>query len=171
MVALSETPQLWGLATAQLWRRFRRRVRMGPLYRWRFTGFTPERVLIAPQDLRPADPQIAEEFYHGRFALAGKVVETGGRSPLLVESRTAALQHALHNFRCSRHLRAAGTDLATANARALLSYWITSHGRSIAGPAWVPEVTAQRIIAWLQHSSLILAGADLRAYRQFMRSL
>ncbi|MBB3236062.1 heparinase II/III family protein [Phyllobacterium endophyticum] len=171
MVALSETPQLWGLATAQLWRRFRRRVRMGPLYRWRFTGFTPERVLIAPQDLRPADPQLAEEFYHGRFALAGKVVETGGRSPFLVEPPNPAWQAAMHNFGWLRHLRAAGTDLATANARALLSDWITTHGRSITGPAWIPEVTAQRIIAWLQHSSLILAGTDLRSYRQFMRSL
>lgn len=171
MVALSETPQLWGLATAQLWRRFRRRVRMGPLYRWRFTGFTPERVLIAPQDLRPADPQLAEEFYHGRFALAGRVVETGGRSPFLVEPPNAAWQAALHNFGWLRNLRAAGTELATANARALLGDWITTHGRSISGPAWAPEVTAQRIIAWLQHSNLILAGAELRTYRQFMRSL
>ncbi|WP_204277091.1 hypothetical protein, partial [Escherichia coli] len=62
---------------------------MGPLFRWRFTGFTPERVLIAPQDLRPADPQLAEEFYHGRFALAGRVVETGGRSPFIVEPPNA----------------------------------------------------------------------------------
>ena len=144
---------------------------MGPLYRWRFTGFTPERVLIAPQDLRPADPQLAEEFYHGRFALAGRVVETGGRSPFLIEPPNAAWQAALHNFGWLRHLRAAGTDLATANARALLGDWITTHGRSISGPAWLPEVTAQRIIAWLQHSSLILAGTDLRSYRQFMRSL
>ncbi|WP_213055665.1 hypothetical protein, partial [Escherichia coli] len=31
--------------------------------------------------------------------------------------------------------------------------------------------TAQRIIAWLQHSNLILSGAELPAYRKFMRSL
>ncbi|HMF67354.1 MAG TPA: heparinase II/III family protein, partial [Phyllobacterium sp.] len=103
--------------------------------------------------------------------LAGRVVETGGRSPFLVEPPNAAWQAALHNFGWLRNLRAAGTDLATANARALLSDWITTHGRSIGGPAWLPEVTAQRIIAWLQHSSLILAGTDLRSYRQFMRSL
>jgi uncharacterized heparinase superfamily protein len=44
-------------------------------------------------------------------------------------------------------------------------------GKRIGGLAWAPEVTAQRIIAWLQHSNLILSGAEMPAYRKFMRSL
>lgn len=170
-VALSETPHLWGLAAAQTWRRFSRRLRMGPLYRWRFTGFTPERILIAPPDLRVADPQLAQEFYHGRFALAGRMVETGGFSPFAVEPPTHAWEAALHGFGWLRHMRSAETDLASANTRALVDDWIKLHSKRIHGTAWEPEVTAQRIIAWLQHSNLILEGAELPAYRKFMRSL
>ena len=33
-----------------------------------------DRVVIAPQDLRTADPTRAAELYGGRFAFAGKVV-------------------------------------------------------------------------------------------------
>ncbi|HWT64386.1 MAG TPA: heparinase II/III family protein [Ochrobactrum sp.] len=170
-VALSETPHLWGLAIAQAWRRFSRRLRMGPLYRWRFTGFTPERILIAPPDLRVADPQLAQEFYHGRFALAGRLVETGGLSPFAVEPPTPEWEAALHSFSWLRHLKSANSELATANARALLDDWMRLYGKRIGGLAWSPEVTAQRIIAWLQHSNLILSGAELPAYRKFMRSL
>ena len=48
-------------------------------------GRTPERVLIAPPDLRLADPQIALEIYYGRFPLAGHLVETGGKSPFQLD--------------------------------------------------------------------------------------
>ncbi|MDT6939476.1 heparinase II/III family protein [Brucella pseudogrignonensis] len=170
-VALSETPHLWGLAVAQAWRKFSRRLRMGPLYRWRFTGFTPERILIAPPDLRVADPQLAQEFYHGRFALAGRLVETGGMSPFAVEPPTPEWEAALQGFGWLRHLKSANSELATANARALVDDWMRFYGKRIGGLAWSPEVTAQRIIAWLQHSNLILSGAELPAYRKFMRSL
>src|SRR5712672_292961 len=40
-----------------------------------------ERLVIAPQDLRTADPTRAAEIYGGRFAFAGKVVVCDGRSP------------------------------------------------------------------------------------------
>src|SRR5690606_8927788 len=51
-VGRGQAPHLWGLAARQVWRRLRRRLRAGPVYRWRYTGRTPERVLIAPPDLR-----------------------------------------------------------------------------------------------------------------------
>lgn len=170
-VALSETPHLWTLAIAQSWRRFSRRVRRGPMFRWRFSGFTPERVLIAPPDLRVADPQLAQEFYHGRYALAGRLVETGSLSPFAIEPPTDAWEAALHSFGWLRNMRAAGTELAMVNARALVEDWIRMHGRRIDGIAWRPDVTAQRIIAWLQHSNIILSTSDLPTYRKFMRSL
>lgn len=170
-VALSETPHLWGLAVAQAWRKLSRRLRMGPLVRWRFNGFTPERILITPPDLRVADPQLAQEFYHGRFALAGRLVETGGLSPFAVEPPTREWEVALQGFGWLRHIKAANSDLSTANARALLDDWMHTYGKRISGLAWAPDVTAQRIIAWLQHSSLILSGADTPTHRRFMRSL
>ncbi|WP_274630543.1 heparinase II/III family protein [Arvimicrobium flavum] len=154
-----------------MWHRTRRRLRAGPPYRWRYAGRTPERVLIAPPDLRLADPQIAVEIYHGRFPLAGLLVETGGDSPFHLEVTNRNWLHSLHGFRWLRHMRAAGSDLAAANARSLVSDWISVHGRNIRGIAWEPGTTAKRIIAWLQHSSVVLQGAEFPFYRAFLKSL
>jgi uncharacterized heparinase superfamily protein len=170
-MAWNYDPQLWGFVASEAWRRARRRLRSGPLYRWRFSGPTPERILIAPPDLRLADGPTAQEFYRGRFPLAGCVVETGGTSPFRVERAPAAWQESLHGFRWLRHMRAAETTLAAGNARALVSEWISIHGRKIAAPAWAPPVVARRLIAWLQHSPIVLAGADMPTYKAFLKSL
>lgn len=154
-----------------MWRRLRGRLRVGPVYRWRFTGRTPERVLIAPPDLRLADPQIAQEIYHGRFPFAGTMVETDGGSPFTMEASNPAWISALHGFRWLRHMRAAETELAAANARALVSDWISLHGRRIGTVAWDPAITARRVIAWLQHSGVVLQGAEFPFYRAFLKSL
>ncbi|HEY4193626.1 MAG TPA: heparinase II/III family protein [Mesorhizobium sp.] len=159
------------LMAKEVWRRTRRRLRAGPVYRWRYSGRTPERVLIAPPDLRLADPQIALEIYYGRYPLSGHLVETGGQSPFQMEVASRGWQKSLHGFRWLRHMRAAGTELAAANARALVSDWIAMHGGRISGAAWEPGTTAKRIISWLQHSSVVLQGAEFPFYRAFLKSL
>ncbi|MBN9273043.1 MAG: heparinase, partial [Mesorhizobium sp.] len=159
-IAAGNTTRLWTLVVREFWRKTRRRLRAGPIYRWRYSGRTPERVLIAPPDLRLADTQIALEIYYGRFPLSGHMVETGGKSPFQLDVPNYGWQRTLHGFRWLRHMRAAGTELAAANARALVSDWITMHGSHISGVAWEPGTTAKRIIAWLQHSSVVLQGAE-----------
>ena len=136
--AAGNSPRLWTLVARELWRRARRRLRAGPIYHWRYAGRTPERVLIAPPDLRLADPQIALEIYYGRFPLSGHLVETGGRSPFQLDVANPQWLKSLHGFRWLRHMRAAGTELAAANARALVSDWIAIHGSRISGIAWEP---------------------------------
>ncbi len=163
--------ELWGLVARQAWARLRRRLRAGPTYRWRYSGRTPERVLIAPPDLRIADPQVARDIYHGQFLLAGQLVETRGQSPFRVPVTDRPWQEALHSFRWLRHMRAAQSDLASANARALVEEWMTLYGKRISGTPWEPGTTAKRLIAWLQHSSVVLQGAELPFYRQFLKML
>ena len=162
---------LWTLVAAEVWRRTRRRLRAGPRYRWRFTGRMPERVLVAPPDLRLADPQIAHDIYCGRFPFSGHMVETGGESPFQITVADRGWSKSLHGFRWLRHMRAAGTELAVSNARALVADWIAVNGGRIEGVAWDPGTVAKRIIAWLQHSNVVLQGADIRFYRLFLRSL
>lgn len=168
---LAEKPRIFGLAAAGLWRRLSRRLRNGPIARWRFSGFAPDRILIAPPDLRMADAHLAQEFYSGRVALAGKTVDTGGLSPFQIIPPTDEWASALHNFRWLRHMREAGTDLACAHARALVSDWIRFHGKTIEGLPWEAHITAKRVIAWLQHSGTLLRGCDIDFYRAFLKSL
>jgi uncharacterized heparinase superfamily protein len=162
---------MWGLVLRATLRRARRRLRSGPMYSWRFSGRTPERVLIAPPDLRLPDKQIADEIYHGRFPLAGHMIDTGGESPFKIEMADSAWLRSLHGFRWLRHMRESGTELAAANARALVADWIATHGRRIGGVAWDPATTARRVIAWLQHSTVVLQDAEYGVYRNYLKSL
>ncbi|MGB8818102.1 MAG: heparinase II/III family protein [Rhizobiaceae bacterium] len=168
---LAEKPRIIGLAAAGLWRRLSRRLRTGPIARWRFAGLSPDRVLIAPPDLRMADAHVAQEFYSGRYALAGKTVETGGLSPFQIMPPSAEWASGLHNFRWLRHMREAGTGLASVHARSLVTDWLRLHGRIIEGPTWDADTVAKRVIAWLQHSGTLLRDCDLAFYRAFLKSL
>jgi len=131
----------------------------------------PQRLLIAPQDIRTADPTVAADIYSGYFVFDGKAVNARGASPFDLPAPTESWAAALAGFGWLRHLKAADTALARVNARALVGDWIASAGRPGRAPAWEPEVVARRLLAWLSQSPLILEGADAVFYRRFMRSL
>ena len=141
-----------------------------PLYRWRYAGTRTAKLSIAPQDLRTADPTVAAEIYSGRFAFAGKSALAGGRSPFELQPPSAEWAEALYSFGWLRHLRAADSALARANARALVEEWIDIQGRWH-NVAWSPEITARRVLAWLAQSPLVLEHADFTFYRKFVTSL
>ncbi len=129
-----------------------------------------ERLVIAPQELRTADPTRANEIYGGRFAFAGKIVVCDGRSPFEIEPPTEEWAEILLGFGWLRHLRAADSTITRANARALVDEWIAVQG-SWHPIGWKPEVVARRIMSWLSQATLILDDADLRFYRRLLRNL
>ncbi len=131
----------------------------------------PERLLIAPQDIRTADPTVAADIYSGYFAFDGKAVNTRGASPFEVEAPSEAWAASLAGFGWLRHLRAADTALARVNGRVLVSDWIAGSGQPGRAAGWRPDVTARRLLSWLSQSPLILDGADGAFYRRFTRSL
>jgi uncharacterized heparinase superfamily protein len=129
-----------------------------------------DRLVIAPQDVRTADPTRAAEIYASRFAFAGKVVISDGRSPFEMLSPSDEWAEALHGFGWLRHLRAAESAITRANARSLVDEWINLQG-SLSPPAWHPEVVTRRLISWLSQATLILDDSDVRFYRRFLKSL
>jgi uncharacterized heparinase superfamily protein len=170
-LALSDTRRSLRLYAEEVWRRFYRRVALGRVTAFRFAGMTPDRLIVAPTDLRMADRHIADEIYAGRFPLAGQVFETYGDSPFIVDLPSEEFAERLHSFRWLRHLRAANTELAFSNARALVDEWITIHGRRVDGAGWRPEIMAERVLAWMSHSTVVLKGSDHGFYRRFLKSL
>ena len=137
---------------------------------WPVPPHKNDRLLIAPQDLRTADATRASEVYSGRFAFAGKVVICDGRSVFEMTPPSDDWATELLSFGWLRHLRAAESGIARANARALVDEWIGLQG------AWHPvgwrtDVLAQRIISWLSQAPLLLQDTDARFYRRFLRSL
>ncbi|HXW24571.1 MAG TPA: heparinase, partial [Xanthobacteraceae bacterium] len=122
------------------------RINAHPLLRWRFAPATTDRLLMAPKDLRTADPTRASEIYAGRFAFAGKVVICDGRSPFEMEPPSEEWAEALFGFGWLRHLRAAESGITRANARALVDEWITLQALWDS-TAWRADVVARRIIS------------------------
>jgi uncharacterized heparinase superfamily protein len=141
-----------------------------PLMRWRFSPTTTDRLLMAPKDLRTADPTRASEIYSGRFAFAGKVVICDGRSPFEMEPPSEEWAENLFGFGWLRHLRAAESGITRANARALVDEWMTL--QALGDPvAWRTDVAARRIISWLSQAPLVLHEVDTKFYRRFLRNL
>jgi uncharacterized heparinase superfamily protein len=126
-----------------------------------FGAQTPERLLIAPQDIRTTDPTIASDIYSGYFVFAGKSVNTHGQSPFEIAPPSDAWFTGLTSFSWLRHLRAADSALARANARDLVGDWTN----------WQADIAARRLLSFLSQSPLILDGADRDFYRRFMRML
>ncbi len=136
------------------------------------TFHPPERLLIAPQDIRTGDPTSGADINAGYFAFGGKIVNVHGRSPFDIDSGSATWARALAGFGWLRHLRAAETVDARDTARELVDAFLAKMGKPAAQqPAWEPRVVARRTLAWLSQSPLILDEADRAFYRRFMRGL
>jgi uncharacterized heparinase superfamily protein len=173
MAALAPVDQL-RLAlhrAGRLTRKLRLGALSGPIGRLRTARSGRSQLLIAPPDLRTADPTIAVEIYGGRFAFAGHVVETGGKSPFDIGPPSEDWLRELHSFGWLRHLRAADTPLARSNARVVVEDWLALHRRPGTETVWDPVVTARRAESFLAQSPLILHDADHDLYRDFVRAL
>ncbi|WLS03758.1 heparinase II/III family protein [Shinella oryzae] len=168
---LSDRQRLLYLYLREGWRRFSRRLALGKISAVRFSGGAPDRLIVAPTDLHPADSFAGEEITAGRFPLAGRVLDCEGESPFALELPSEEFAVRLHSFGWLRHLRLVDPDKAAHTARFIVDDWLQSHGRVIGGLAWRPDVAAQRIIAWLSHSPVVLKDADYPFYRRFLKSL
>ena len=136
----------------------------------RLVAPVPSRLVFAPQDLRTADPTVAGDIYAGFFVFDGRPLATGGRSPFDFVPPTRAWGQGLYGFGWLRHLRAAGTALAQANARSLVDEFIST-GNGDRRLARDTRVLARRLISFVSQSPLILEGADHAFYHRFLKAI
>jgi uncharacterized heparinase superfamily protein len=135
-----------------------------------YPGTEAEQLLLAPQDLRTADPSFATEIYNGHFGLAGSLVELGAQSPFEITPPSEGWARELHGFGWLRHLRVGGSELAREQAKALLSDFLRLH-KNVKGLPWQPEVVGRRVISWLSNSVVVLDASNPRSYEIFLRAL
>ena len=170
-VDLRDRMKLAGLVAAKAARSLGRGAR-APYDAARSMAFdAPQRLYIAPQDIRTADPTVANEIYGGYFSFDGKTVSAQGRSPFALTPPSNSWRRSLAGFSWLRHLRAADKALARANAQALVADFMSIRKAAAGDPAFEPAVVARRTLAWLAHSPLLLDGADREFYDRFMASL
>src|SRR6476661_8350630 len=135
-----------------------------------YPGTEAEQLLLAPQDLRTADPSFATEIYNGHFGLAGSLVELNSQSPFEIAPPSDGWARELYGFGWLRHLRAAGSELSREQAKVLVNDFIALK-RSLPGLAWQPEIVGRRVISWLSNSVLVLDTGEPQAYETFLRAL
>lgn len=126
-------------------------------------------LVIAPQDLRTSDATFADDIYAGLFVFAGRSLSVSGRSPFDYAPPSPEWADAFYGFGWLRHLRAADTALARANARAFVADFIAGRGdTTLARPT---PVAARRLISFLCQSPLVLEGADHAFYQAFLKAV
>jgi uncharacterized heparinase superfamily protein len=130
----------------------------------------PQKLLIAPYDLRTSDPAMASDIYAGYYVFSGKAISTGGRSPFAIEGAPQGWIDTLYGFGWLRHLRAADSPLARSHARALFHEFLNLP-LSPQHPSMRPKVRARRLMAFLAQSPLLLQGADHDFYQRFLKIL
>ncbi len=135
-----------------------------------YPGTQAEQLLLAPQELRTADPSFATELYNGHFGLAGRLAEVDVELPFEIAPPSTGWARELYGFGWLRHLRAAGSELSREQAKALVQDFITLK-RSIHPLAWQPEIVGRRVISWLSNSVLVLDSGEPEAYANFLRAL
>ncbi len=135
-----------------------------------YPGSQAEQLLLAPQELRTADPSFATEVYNGHFGLAGRLAELGAESPFEIVPPSEGWARELYGFGWLRHLRATGSELSREQAKALVNDFVRLR-RSIRGLAWQPDIVGRRVISWLSNSVLILDSGEPEAYEAFLRAL
>jgi uncharacterized heparinase superfamily protein len=135
-----------------------------------YPGTKAEQLLLAPQELRTADPSFATELYNGHLGLAGRLAEVEAVSPFDITPPSDAWARELYGFGWLRHLRATNSELSREQAKALVQDFIALK-RSHHGLAWQPEIVGRRVISWLSNSVLVLDTGDPEGYEAFLKSL
>lgn len=149
---------------------FARKFRASSYLNWFTPTPAPERLLLAPHNLRNADPITARDIYSGRFFFSGQLVELNGHSPFTQKNASKVWQEKLHTFEWLRHLAVTDNSLAVTNAQTLIRDWISVHARPKKNISWNLEIAARRLLSWIQHSIPIVENCDPAFYRAWMRS-
>ncbi len=147
-----------------------RRFMLASMATLRYPGSKAEQLLLAPQELRTADPSFATELYNGHFGLAGRLAEVDTESPFEIAPPSEGWARELYGFGWLRHLRAAGSELSREQAKALVTDFIELKG-SLHALAWQPEIVGRRVISWLSNSVLVLDSGEPQAYETFLKAL
>jgi uncharacterized heparinase superfamily protein len=131
----------------------------------------PERLRIAPPDIRTADPTVADEIRAGYFSFDGKTLHARGGSPFALTPPSPAWRRSLAGFSWLRHLRAADRGAGAADARALVADFLAIRRLPADDPAMEPAVVARRLLSFFAQSPSLLEGAEPEFYDAFMLSL
>ncbi|MCW5720097.1 MAG: heparinase II/III family protein [Devosia sp.] len=140
------------------------------LTRWTWQGLAEQGYKGDLPDFRPPDRDAVREMMSGRYLLASKLIETGGTSPFAVDVEHPDWWNNLQGFSWLRHFRDVRDPGERLFARTLVLDWIGREGK-FDPESWSLTLTAQRVLNWLRHLTLLLDGATPDQAKTIQRSL
>jgi len=137
-----------------------------------YSGFIPEQLVIAPQDLRTTDPIMPEYFAQGQFSLGGHgIIMKAEESPFDMPPMNPSWFRELHQFGWLRHFRDQGFTNQDNLAQNFVHQWIAKNKTVTSDLQWNVGIAALRLISWLCHSIKILKTTDPVFHDDFMQSI
>lgn len=142
-----------------------------PLYSMRLNGRYPLRLIAAPDDPVPGDPERGRALLEGRLVFRGEMRELDGLDFAKPDWTRGFADH-VHSFAWLRDLSTVATLAQGAPvAEGLTARWLVVHADKVGGPAWAPEAWGRRILFWTAHAPLILSSNDLVHRSQVLTTL
>jgi uncharacterized heparinase superfamily protein len=157
---LAMVPELLGAALLRLLKTPRTIWRRSWIYRQFLKGRMPDRIRYHPFDALPRRLEDADALLRGRFRFAGESVEAREGSIFDQPAPSPEWAAAVHGFEWLSALSTAGGDPARQLAQQLVTEWLARHSR-YTEPAWLPEVTAHRLMQVFAHGRFVIANSDM----------
>jgi len=162
---LAVIPELGSAALRRLFAPLRLAWRRSWIYRQFLNGELPDRIRHQPFDPLPRRLDDADALLKGRFRYAGATLEaksgdSKAGSIFDCAPPSSAWSEALHGFDWLASLSAAGGTAARKLAAELIDQWLERNAR-YAEPAWLPEVTARRLVQIFAHGRFVIANSDM----------
>lgn len=143
--------------------------RTTPFYQLMLAAPEPDRVQAWGEDRRVGDPARGREILAGRWRIADERLPGEHPIPWAAPPPSPHFSARLHGFSWLRDVAAVGPEAQPAIA-ALIQSWAAGFG-AWHPLAWAPELTAQRVFAWLCWGRPGFEGGDVETRPALLRSL
>ncbi len=140
------------------------------LYRISLRGKRPEALAFGPTDPWLGDIGRGAALTGGIYSFAGATVSAAETPPWRPVGASQRWLEAMHGFEWLRDLAALNSAEARAHGRRLTAQWI-EHCGEWDEITWRPDVLGKRLVAWLNHSGLLLAEARREGAEALLGSL
>jgi uncharacterized heparinase superfamily protein len=129
-----------------------------PIHKMRLSGRYPLQLIDVPADPIPGRPRAGKALMEGAMLFGQERVplaslSRGGNSAGFVDYR--------HGFGWLRDLGAAvPREQGAPVAEKILKAWLDDHARTVADPAWRPDLWGRRILVWTAYAPYLMSSGD-----------
>ena len=140
-----------------------------PLHTMRLSGRYPLQLIDVPADPIPGRIKAGRALAEGHMLAGQERVSLDG---LTRPGQSAAFQDYRHSFAWLRDLAAAiPRDAGAPLAEAIAKAWLADHARTVADPAWRPDLWGRRILFWTAYAPYLLSSADAEYRKTLLNTL